>query len=54
MRSTTARRELAFVLAVAIAGLALVLVVAFTPWYPTVTDAATLTAGSASGATLTL
>jgi len=34
MRSTPARRELAFVLAVACAGLALVLVVVFAPWYP--------------------
>ncbi|MET3428862.1 hypothetical protein BJ973_008074 [Actinoplanes tereljensis] len=36
MRSTTARRELAFVLGVAGAGLALVLVVVFTPWYTAV------------------
>jgi hypothetical protein len=34
MRSTPARRELAFVLAVACAGLAAVLVVVFAPWYP--------------------
>jgi len=34
MRNTPARRELAFVLAVAGAGLALVLVVVFAPWYP--------------------
>jgi hypothetical protein len=34
MRSTPARRELAFVLAVAGAGLAIVLVVVFAPWYP--------------------
>ena len=34
MRNTPARRELAFVLAVACAGLALVLVVVFAPWYP--------------------
>ena len=33
MRSTSTRRELSFVLAVAVAGLALVLVVAFAPWY---------------------
>jgi hypothetical protein len=33
MRRTSARRELAFVLAVAAAGLVLVLVVAFVPWY---------------------
>ena len=36
MRSTSARRELAFVLGVAFVGLALVLVVAFTPWYTAV------------------
>jgi hypothetical protein len=34
MRSTPASRELGFVLAVALAGLALVIAVAFTPWYP--------------------
>ena len=34
MHSTPARRELAFVLAVACAGLAVVLVVVFAPWYP--------------------
>ena len=34
MRSTPARRELAFVLAVACAGLAVVLIVVFAPWYP--------------------
>jgi hypothetical protein len=34
MRSTPARREVGFVLAVAGAGLAAVLVVAFAPWYP--------------------
>jgi len=34
MRSTPARRELAFVLAVACAGLAIVLIVVFAPWYP--------------------
>ena len=34
MRSTPARRELAFVLAVACAGLAVVLLVVFAPWYP--------------------
>jgi hypothetical protein len=33
MRRTSARRELAFVLAVASAGLALVVVVVFAPWY---------------------
>jgi hypothetical protein len=33
MRRTSARRELAFVLAVASAGLALVLAVVFVPWY---------------------
>jgi hypothetical protein len=35
MRSRSARRELAFVCGVAVAGLALVLVVVFAPWYPT-------------------
>lgn len=34
MPRTPARRELGFVLAVAFAGLAAVLVVAFAPWYP--------------------
>lgn len=34
MRSTPARRELTFVLALAGLGLALVLVVVFAPWYP--------------------
>jgi hypothetical protein len=33
MRSTPARREVAFVVGVAAAGLAAVLVVAFAPWY---------------------
>jgi hypothetical protein len=33
MRSTPARREVAFVVAVAGAGLAAVLVVTFAPWY---------------------
>jgi hypothetical protein len=40
MRSSPARRELAFVLAVACAGLALVLVVVFAPWYPAAPPAA--------------
>ncbi|MFF5293854.1 hypothetical protein [Paractinoplanes globisporus] len=40
MRSTPARRELAFVLAVACAGLAVVLVVVFAPWYPATPPAA--------------
>jgi len=40
MRSTPARRELAFVLAVACAGLAVVLVVVFAPWYPAAPPAA--------------
>jgi hypothetical protein len=35
MRSTSGRRELVFTLGVAISGLALVLAVAFTPWYST-------------------
>jgi hypothetical protein len=34
MRSTAGRRELAFVVGLASAGLALVMVVVFTPWYP--------------------
>ena len=34
MRSTSACRELTFVFVLAAAGLALVLAVAFTPWYP--------------------
>ena len=38
MRAPSARRELAFVLAVAATGLALVLVVAFAPWYPVVSE----------------
>ena len=33
MRRTSARRELAFVVALAVTGLALVLVVVFAPWY---------------------
>jgi hypothetical protein len=37
MRRTPARRELAFVVAVAVSGLALVLVVVFAPWYPPAT-----------------
>jgi hypothetical protein len=40
MRSTPASRELGFVLAVALAGLALVLAVAFMPWYSASGDAA--------------
>ena len=40
MRSTPARRELTFVLAVACAGLALVLVVVFAPWYSSAPPAA--------------
>jgi hypothetical protein len=34
MRSSTGRRELAFVLALSGVGLTLVLLVAFLPWYP--------------------
>ncbi|MBL7254957.1 hypothetical protein [Paractinoplanes lichenicola] len=37
MRGPSARREFGFVLALAVAGLALVLVVAFAPWYPPAT-----------------
>jgi hypothetical protein len=40
MRSTPGSRELGFVLAVALAGLALVLAVAFMPWYSVSGDAA--------------
>ncbi|MEU4238021.1 hypothetical protein [Actinoplanes sp. NPDC026619] len=36
MHSTSARRELGFVLAVSLVGLALVLVVVFAPWYTVV------------------
>ncbi|MCM4077005.1 hypothetical protein [Paractinoplanes hotanensis] len=34
MRGPSARREFGFVFAVAVFGVALVLVVAFAPWYP--------------------
>jgi hypothetical protein len=40
MRSTSARRELALVVALAVVGLAVVLVVVFAPWYPAGGDAA--------------
>jgi hypothetical protein len=43
MRSSSARRELAFVLALACAGLALVLVVVFAPWYPSTAPVAEVT-----------
>jgi hypothetical protein len=43
MRSSPARRELAFVLAVASAGLALVLLVVFAPWYPSTPPVAEVT-----------
>lgn len=36
MRGPSARREFGFVFAVAVFGVALVLVVAFAPWYPAV------------------
>ena len=36
MRGPSARREFGFVLALAVTGVALVLVVAFAPWYPLV------------------
>ena len=39
MRSTSGGREFGFVLAVALTGLALVLVVAFVPWYSASNDA---------------
>jgi hypothetical protein len=40
MRSTSGSRELGFVLMVALAGLALVLAVAFMPWYSVSSGAA--------------
>jgi hypothetical protein len=40
MRSTPGSREFGFVLAVALAGLVLVLAVAFTPWYSVSSHAA--------------
>jgi hypothetical protein len=40
MRSTSGSREFGFVLAVALAGLVLVLAVAFMPWYSVASDAA--------------
>jgi hypothetical protein len=52
MRSTPSSRELGFVLAVALAGLVLVLAVVFTPWYSASGDAAAAPAEvPASGAT---
>ncbi|WP_250027594.1 hypothetical protein [Paractinoplanes maris] len=36
MRGPSARREFGFVLALAVFGVALVIVVAFAPWYPAV------------------
>jgi hypothetical protein len=39
MRSTSARRELGFVFAVALSGVALVLLVVFAPWYSGVSTA---------------
>jgi hypothetical protein len=45
MRSTPARRELGFVLGVALTGLALVLAVAFMPWYSASGDAASAVPG---------
>ena len=44
MRSTSGSRELGFVLAVALAGLVLVLAVAFTPWYSSSSAAAAVPA----------
>lgn len=44
MRSTPGSRELGFVLAVALAGLVLVIAVVFTPWYSVSGDAAPATA----------
>ncbi|WP_250003022.1 hypothetical protein [Actinoplanes sp. M2I2] len=40
MGGPSARREFGFVLALAVLGIALVIVVAFAPWYPAVGDAA--------------
>ena len=51
MRSTPAGRELGFVLVVALTGLALVLAVAFTPWYSASSDAAAVPATPAAGST---
>jgi hypothetical protein len=55
MRSTPGSRELGFVLAVALAGLALVLAVVFMPWYSVAGDAApvhrAVPAAPAAGAT---
>ncbi|MGK5679116.1 hypothetical protein [Actinoplanes sp. URMC 104] len=39
MRGPSARREVGFVIALAVTGVALVLVVAFAPWYPSVPSA---------------
>ncbi|HET6481686.1 MAG TPA: hypothetical protein VFG35_16855 [Actinoplanes sp.] len=36
MRGPSARREFGFVLVLAVTGIALVVLVAFAPWYPTV------------------
>jgi hypothetical protein len=41
MRSTSGRRELTFVLAVALVGLMLVIALVFTPWYPAAEAAST-------------
>lgn len=41
MHSTSGRRELAFVVALAGIGLALVLIVAFVPWYPVTSEIGT-------------
>jgi hypothetical protein len=51
MRSTSGNRELGFVLAVALAGLVLVLAVAFMPWYSASSDAAAVPATPAAGST---
>jgi hypothetical protein len=40
MRGPSARREFSFVLGLAVTGVALVLVVAFAPWYPEVASPA--------------
>jgi len=54
MRSTSARRELVLVFALAAAGLALVLAVVFTPWYSSSDDAAGTPATGSPAVTLRL
>jgi hypothetical protein len=54
MRSTPGSRELGFVLVVALAGLALVLAVAFMPWYTVSADAVAVVPAAVVPATPTL